>query len=103
MNAPNRDIRKRMYVPAVIACPSLIAVVAAFWDGGSLGARNGTRSGTPGVPYVTQWRMSSNWNAEMSVTAGVDITGAPNRGRRASPNQTERLFGLGMAPTRNRK
>ena len=28
--------------------------------------------------------VSSNWNAEMSITAGVYITGAPNRGRRTS-------------------
>lgn len=51
MNPLNRDTRKRLYVWAVIGCTSLIAV-AAFWNGASLGARNGTRSGTPAVPYA---------------------------------------------------
>jgi len=35
-----------------VAAASLVAVTGVFWTGAALAARNGTRAGTPGVPYA---------------------------------------------------
>ena len=53
MNLWNVVLRSRLSLLTAIACTSLVAVAAAvLWSGESLGARNGARPGTPGVPYA---------------------------------------------------
>ena len=51
MTPLDRSTRKRLYLSAAIAGTSLIAVVATFWIGASLGAQAATRAGTQAVPY----------------------------------------------------
>jgi len=49
----NRDMQAHPYVWLGIASASLVALSAGvFWTGAAVAARNGTRPGTPGVPYA---------------------------------------------------
>jgi len=52
MKPLNRARHERVSLLLSVAVASVVAVAGVFWTGAALAARNGTRAGTPGVPYA---------------------------------------------------
>ena len=52
MKPLNRAMHERVSLLLSVAVASVVAVAGVFWTGAALAARNGTRAGTPGVPYA---------------------------------------------------
>src|SRR6478672_4347248 len=52
MKPLNRAMHERVSLLLSVAVASVVAVAGVFWTGAALAARDGTRAGTPGVPYA---------------------------------------------------